>query len=176
MLIRAAVETDVPAIVSVLRANRSDRSLFQRSMGDIRRHVGEFLVGVTVTGEVVGCACLHLTRNGLGDISTVAVHPRYQGRGIGRRLVEESLIQAERRSFARLWLGTAKPGYFREFGFEPMSRWNLPILVLVEKLPPVFRQRITRWPAVLLGKLTYMQRPVLRHHRASPTDESSPTD
>jgi predicted N-acetyltransferase YhbS len=50
-------------------------------------------------------------------------------RRVGACLIN-TLLQAEKRARV-VWLSTAKPDYFARFGFRPMSRWQLPIGVLV---------------------------------------------
>ncbi|HEX2087765.1 MAG TPA: GNAT family N-acetyltransferase [Solirubrobacteraceae bacterium] len=46
------------------------------------------------TGRVVGCA-LALVRDGLWGLSFLAVHPDFQARGVGRRLVDAALTHAD---------------------------------------------------------------------------------
>jgi amino-acid N-acetyltransferase len=155
--IRDACRSDVAGIAAVLRANLSDPSLFQRSAADLERSIRDFRVAV-LGDQVVGCVCLHYDRADLAELGTVAVHPSQQGRGVGSRLVAESLACADGKGCRRVWLATTKPGYFGRFGFCVVSPWGLPWLVLLSKLPRVFRQRPARWSAVLGGRLVYMQR------------------
>lgn len=155
--LRTASDVDVPAIIGTLRANLADRSLFQRTAADVRRRIDEFMVAVS-SDEVVGCSCLHLCRCDLAELSTVVIRPELQGRGIGGMLVAASLAHANRIGCARVWLGTLKPRYFARYGFEVISRWDLPLPVLLQKVPGIFHQPPARWSAALLGKLVYMQR------------------
>ncbi len=57
-----------------------------------------------------------------------------------------------------IWLGTAKPGYFQRHGFQPMSRWALPLRVLVTKLWLTLQQQPSRWIPALLGTHHVMMR------------------
>jgi amino-acid N-acetyltransferase len=155
--IRKACRSDVAGIAAVVRANLSDPSLFQRSEADLGRSINDFLVAV-LGDEVVGCASLHSDRADLAELGTVAVHPSQQGRGVGSRLVAESLAHTDVAGCRRVWLATTKPGYFGRFGFNSVSPWGLPWLVLLSKLPRVFRQPLARWRVVLRGRLAYMQR------------------
>ena len=56
-----------------------------------------------------------------------------------------------------LWLGTAKPQYFARFGFKPMSRWHLPLSLLIYKLWLVFRQPMERWIPAVFGRHVFMR-------------------
>jgi hypothetical protein len=55
------------------------------------------------------------------------------------------------------WLATAKPSYFARFGFQPISRFQLPIRVLWTKLRLIFQQPPARWLPALLGRHTFMR-------------------
>jgi N-acetylglutamate synthase-like GNAT family acetyltransferase len=149
--------SDVAGIAAVLRANWSDPSLVQRPAADLKRSIRDFLVAV-LGDEVVGCACLQRDRADSAELGTVAVHPSQQGRGVGSRLVAGALARADMAGCRRVWLATTKPGYFGRFGFNGVLPWDLPWLVILSRLPRVFRQPPARWPAVLRGRLVYIQR------------------
>jgi hypothetical protein len=68
------------------------------------------------------------------------------------------LRRADEARFDRVWLGTTKPQFFARFGFAPFSRWDLPLVVLLGKLPGVFRQPVARWPGALFGQFAYLRR------------------
>jgi amino-acid N-acetyltransferase len=158
VFIQTATESDVIPIVSILRANQDDLSLFQRSEVNIRRHLGDFVVAKGPTGEVLGCAALHKYSMGLAEILSVAVAPDAQGKRIGHRLLDACTRRAEAEGVKRLWLATLKPGYFARFGYAPMSRWELPSSVLLQKLAQVFAQPLSRWMPALAGRQVFMQR------------------
>lgn len=76
-------------------------------------------------GEVVGH--VSYTRGWVDDperlvevlvLSPLSVHPAHQGRGVGSRLVRESLALLEDRSEPLIFLEGA-PGFYARFGFRP---------------------------------------------------------
>lgn len=156
--VRAATERDVDDIVTVLRANQADPSLFQRPPANVRMRLPDFLVARNSSDRVVGCAALHGYAGHLAEMLSVAVQPAAQGRGIGRLLVEAGLASAGQAGIARVWLATLKPSYFARFGFRPISRWELPAAVLLVKLTQVFLQSPRRWGPALVGRQTFMLR------------------
>jgi len=164
-----ATELDVRHIISVLLANRHDPSIFLRSEGDVRQNRRDFIVAKDRLGQVVGCAAVHAYSPTLGEILSVAVVPEFQGQGIGGRLVEECLRRARANGIEHLWLATVKPGYFARFGFKPISRWKLPVSVLLYKLRQVFQQPWERWLPALSGRFQFMEQEPeqVRHGRLS---------
>jgi N-acetylglutamate synthase-like GNAT family acetyltransferase len=157
MTVRAACPEDAPGIHAVLRANVADPSLFQQSEPQIASAIDEFLVAEDRAARIVGCVAVHAVR-GAAEILAVAVHPDAQGRGVGGALVEAAVARARALQPPRgVWLGTAKPAYFGRFGFEPFSRWRLPIAVLLGKLALVFRQAPPRWLPAVFGRHVFMR-------------------
>ncbi|MBK5187024.1 MAG: GNAT family N-acetyltransferase [Gemmatimonadaceae bacterium] len=76
--------------------------------------------------ELVGVAGFeHCCDNAL--LRPVAVAPQWQGRGLGRALVERSIAEAESRGIHALYLLTmTAERYFPAFGFERVARESVP--------------------------------------------------
>lgn len=56
--------------------------------------------------EAVGCVALIPIRDGVYEISKMAVSPHLRGRGIGRRLLQHAIAQARRLGASSLFLGS----------------------------------------------------------------------
>jgi putative acetyltransferase len=56
--------------------------------------------------EAVGCVALIPMRDGVYEISKMAVSPHLRGRGIGRRLLQHAIAQARRLGASSLFLGS----------------------------------------------------------------------
>jgi amino-acid N-acetyltransferase len=78
--------------------------------------VQEFLVAET-DGEVVGCGALHVLWADLGEIRTVAVHPRALGRGVGHAIVAALIENARMLGLERLFVLTFEKHFFAKHGF-----------------------------------------------------------
>jgi amino-acid N-acetyltransferase len=156
--IQPAGETDVDEIVSVLHSNRDDPALFLRSLRNITRHLADFIVARDASGRVLACAAVDNCHPALGEILSVAVHPAAQRRGLGSALMEECIRKASGLGVEQLWLATSKPDFFSQFGFEPISRWQLPAAVLLNKLVQVAGQPLRRWLPALTGSFVFMAR------------------
>ncbi len=152
--IRKATQHDVPAISQLLRANRADPSLFQQTHAQIRADVDSFYLAF-IDAQLVGSAAL-VHHPGNTEILGVSVAPAHQGTGVGSALIRHLVDVARAQGLPMLWLGTAKPGYFERFGFQPMSRWRLPIRLLLHKLGLVLRQPAKRWLPAIFGRHVFM--------------------
>lgn len=158
--ITPAVDADAEAIASAISANRDDPAIFLRTARELRHAISELIVAKDLGGNILGCAALHRYSPHLAEILSVSVLPDHQREGIGSLLLDHILRQADEEGIQNVWLATLKPDYFRRFGFEPMSLWKLPAGVLATKLRQVVAQPFLRWPPVLFGRFTFMERVV----------------
>ncbi len=75
-------------------------------------------LGTRITGYILAS-----TRGGQAELASIAVHPRYRGRGIGQALVKRLLSRLKRRAIRRCWLmvrvsNEAAIRFYRELGFR----------------------------------------------------------
>ena len=90
---------------------------------------GVLLVVADAAGEVVGTAAVRLLEPGVGEIKRMWLRPAWQGRGLGRRLMDACLDEARRLGCRALRLDTqAKLGaavhLYRAYGFSEVARYN----------------------------------------------------
>lgn len=135
--IRPGTESDAPAIREVvLRAfDRSERDevagLVSDLLADPTAQPVESLVAETEDGRLVGHVLFtsvqligagHPVRAAI--LAPLAVHPNYQGRGIGGRLVMSGLDRL-REAGVELVFVLGHPGYYPRFGFRPAGMFGL---------------------------------------------------
>lgn len=158
LTIRQATKTDAGAISLVLFQNRADRGLYQESAEAVIHTIEDFWVAQNDAGDTVGCAGLHRESPRLAEVYAVAVAPEWQGRGVGRQLLQACIEHARSLGIQQLWLATIKPEYFRRYGFALISRWELPAATLLRKVRQTFQQPPERWLPALFGRYTFMRR------------------
>jgi amino-acid N-acetyltransferase len=79
--------------------------------------------------QIVGTAALELYPDG-ALLRSVAVHPRRQGSGLGRELTQAALrLAATHETDAVFLLTTTAEGFFPKFGFEQVTRDDVPVTV-----------------------------------------------
>ena len=90
---------------------------------------GVLLVVAGAAGEVVGTAAVRLLEPGVGEIKRMWLRPAWQGRGLGRRLMDACLDEARRLGCRALRLDTqakleAAVRLYRAYGFSEVARYN----------------------------------------------------
>ena len=100
--------------------------LLAKEIVTLYESVQEFLVA-ELDGEVVGCGALHVLWEDLGEIRTVAVHPRTVGRGVGHAIVA-ALIEQRAGSWAcaRIFVLTFEEHFFARHGFAEIDGTPVP--------------------------------------------------
>ena len=90
---------------------------------------GVLLVVADAAGEVVGTAAVRLLEPGVGELKRMWLRPAWQGRGLGRRLMDACLDEARGLGCRALRLDTqakleAAVRLYRAYGFSEVARYN----------------------------------------------------
>ena len=125
LFIRKARIDDVPAIQALVNHFANERKMLSRSLSEIYENVRDFFV-VDDRGAVVGSAALHVFWGDLAEVRALAVADKYQGKGLGRRLVDSCRDEARAMGIKRLFALTFQPGFFRNAGYEFITKDELP--------------------------------------------------
>jgi amino-acid N-acetyltransferase len=165
--IRNALPEDVPEILRLFQGNRADVSLFQQGERQIRRTLSDFTLAEKRGASLAGCVSLHWHSPEIAEILGLAVDPEFQGSGVGSILTRQCVEESLSRNVRTLWLATRKPGFFARLGFLEISKWELPLSVLLSKVPSVFQQQPSRWLPSIFGRHTFMKLELSRPRRGA---------
>lgn len=94
MLTRRAILPDVEQIHKLISVYSPDGTLLPRTLAELSENVRDFTV-VEDEGAIIACGALHFYGRHLTEIRSIAVSPKYKGRGAGRVLIEALLEEAE---------------------------------------------------------------------------------
>ncbi len=118
--IRKALASDSPSIRALIyRVGINPFGL------DWRR----FLVAVDEDDQVIGSGQIKPHGDGTREMASIAIQPEWQGRGMGREIIERLL--AENRLPLYLTCRSRMVPYYERFGFRVLR---------VEEMPPYFRR------------------------------------
>ncbi|CDO10823.1 N-acetylglutamate synthase [Mycolicibacterium canariasense] len=94
--------------------------LLEKNLVNLYEAVQEFWVG-ELDGEIVGCGALHVLWADLGEVRTVAVHPKVRGKGVGHRVVAQLLDVARELHLQRIFVLTFETEFFGRHGFTEIE-------------------------------------------------------
>ena len=114
--LRAATQSDAPAIHGLVAANVEAGHLLARSLEEIRDHASRFLVA-EANGVVVGCAELAKLSRTVAEVRSLVVHESLRGQQIGTRLIAHVAGGASVSGYETLCAFTHDPAHFVRLGF-----------------------------------------------------------
>ena len=79
--------------------------------------------------EIVACGALKVYSAALAEVGALAVSDAWQGRGLGRVVVEALIAGARELGLQEVFALTRKPAFFLRLGFGPAEREQFPLKV-----------------------------------------------
>jgi len=126
-MVRKARIADVIEIQKILRDFAEEGRLLARPLSELYTTLRDMVVFVEDgTDRVVGCCGLHIVWENLAEIRSLAVAKPFQGRGVGRALVEASIAEARELGIGRLFTLTYEVGFFQALGFRLVDKNMFP--------------------------------------------------
>ncbi|MBW1989918.1 MAG: N-acetyltransferase, partial [Deltaproteobacteria bacterium] len=126
-LIRKARVQDVRAIHRLLQDFAVEGKLLPRPLSALYDHLRDYAVAVDPeTGLVTGCCALQICWEDMAEVRSLAVARDYWGKGIGNRLLEWALKEAEEYGITRVFALTYEPEFFERYGFMEVDKAELP--------------------------------------------------
>ncbi|MCP3917069.1 MAG: N-acetyltransferase [bacterium] len=125
MKIRKARVGDVEPILELVNSLATDQVMLPRSPASVVEKVRDFLVA-EVDGVFAGCGALAIIWTDIGEVRSIAVAPEFQKLGLGRRMADELLAEAETLGLARVMAFTYVTGFFEKLGFSVVDHASLP--------------------------------------------------
>lgn len=123
--IRRARLDDVSEIVTLVNEHARRGQLLPRSRQAVERTIDDWLVA-DAGGEMLGCVSLLRYTSGLVEVRSLAVKEKYQGLGVGSRLMQGLLREAQERGIGKLFALTRVVPFFLRFGFTVTDRAYFP--------------------------------------------------
>jgi len=116
---------DPPALLALINGYAQQELLLPRSLNDIYEALRDFFV-YREDGKILGCAALHISWQGLGEVRSLAVSEEARGRGIGAALVRSCLDEAAQMGMEQVFVLTYLPEFFKKLGFVDFPKEDLP--------------------------------------------------
>ncbi len=120
-----ATVRDAKSIHSLVIKFAKKDDMLPRSLNDIYENIRDFII-CTDDGSIVAVSALHILWEDLAEVRSVAVRKKYQGMGIGRKLVKQCLKEAKSLGIKKIFALTYHPDFFTEQGFKNVDKNSLP--------------------------------------------------
>jgi amino-acid N-acetyltransferase len=124
-LIRRAKIKDVPEIVKLINQYAQRGQMLGRPLVELYESIRTFVIA-EIDGQIVGCGSLAVVWKDIAEVRSIAVHPDYHRRGIGRAIVGILLQDARELELPKVFCLTYQPEFFKKLGFRDMDKHDLP--------------------------------------------------
>lgn len=126
VLIKPALLRDIPALLSVINGYAAKGIMLPRTELEMAENIRDFVAAFD-GDRIIGCGALHIYTPQSAEVRSLAVLPETKGTGIGRRIVESLIADAQKHEMTSVFAFTYSPGFFRKLGFEELDRDELPL-------------------------------------------------
>lgn len=123
--IRKAKVSDVLKIRELIGVYANQGLMLPRSLNEIYECLRDYWV-CEKEEEVIGCVALHVDWEDLAEIRSLVVTENYQGRRIGKRLLQRCIREAKELGIIRIFALTYVPTFFERNGFQLYPKEKLP--------------------------------------------------
>ncbi len=126
--VRKATMRDIAGILDLINGYARKGLMLPRTEFEMSENIRDFTV-VMAQGRVLGCGALHFYSPTVGEIRSLAVADEAKAHGVGRRLVEALVQEADDYALDAVFAFTYVVEFFRKVGFEEVERGALPLKV-----------------------------------------------
>lgn len=124
--IRKATITDAKEIYALIDSWSQEGKVLKRSLNYVYENIRDFWV-YEVKNKIAGACALHVVGwQDLGEIKSLIVSKKIQGKGIGTKLVSQCLKEAKSLGIKNIFALTFVPLFFKTLGFREIDRKDLP--------------------------------------------------
>lgn len=124
--VRQMQQTDIPSVLAIMRPFIESGKLLPRTEQMLSEALQDYIV-YEIDGVVHACAALHFYADGQAEIAAVAVDENYAHMGIGPKLMENLIDQAEQGQSESIFIMTTQAiDWFEQLGFEEDKIDTLP--------------------------------------------------
>lgn len=117
IVVRPARGADVRPLAELIAPFVEQRVLLPRTIDELALLLPNYFVAED-EGQIVGCAALEVYSAKLAELRSLVVAPGYQGRGVGKLLVEACVERAREERVLEVMAITSSEEFFRSCGFD----------------------------------------------------------
>lgn len=128
-MIKKATKSDLTAIIKLIETGSQTGQVLRRPVDEITQFINNFYIFLE-NGQIVGCVALDIYNKKLAEVRSLAVHPGFQNKGIGGKLIQRCLEEARGAGIYEVLAVTDKQKLFERVGFRTkLSNNKQPLLI-----------------------------------------------
>ena len=129
---RKAAMRDVERMLELINHWAAQGAMLRKTRDVLYTQIRDFYLLETMDGGVAGTVGLHVLWHDLAEIRSLAIHPNFKGKGLGKRLVMGVEPETRELGILRLFAWTLEPQFFEHCGYRRITLDELPPKVYKE--------------------------------------------
>ena len=125
MKVEKAKIPDVAQMHQLINKFAQSGEMLARPLSELYEDIRDYFV-IKDGDRVLACASLHVAWEDIAEIRSVAVGEDSQGKGLGARLVEACLEEAQELGIKTVFCFTYQPDFFKRHRFVDIDKMELP--------------------------------------------------
>jgi amino-acid N-acetyltransferase len=130
--LRKAAMRDVESMLQLIAHWAKRGAMLPKSRDVLYTQIRDFYLLETIDNGVAGIIGLHILWSDLAEVRSLAIHPNFQGKGLGKQLVYGIEPEARELGILRLFAWTLEPDFFVRCGYTEITLEELPPKVYKE--------------------------------------------
>ncbi len=130
--LRKASMRDVEAMLQLIAHWARRGAMLPKSRDVLYTQIRDFYLLETIDNGLAGIIGLHILWSDLAEVRSLAIHPNFQGQGLGKQLVYGIEPEARELGILRLFAWTLEPEFFVRCGYTEIPLEELPPKVYKE--------------------------------------------
>jgi amino-acid N-acetyltransferase len=119
--VRRAARADAGQILELVTLYAGQGLMLSRTLGQITSRIDNYVVAADASGRVFACAALEEYSPSLAEVSSVAVAPSHQGKGLGSQVVLGIERLARARDIDELFALSLTDKFFLSLSYKPTT-------------------------------------------------------
>lgn len=129
LTLRKATLADIARLQQLIQSFVARGVMLPRNELELAEHIRDFTVALDVDGTLLGAGALQIYTPTMAEVRSLAVNTATQGRGVGKRVIDSLICDAEDLGLESIFAFTYVTGFFEKVGFREVPRSELPLKV-----------------------------------------------
>ena len=116
---------DIPNIQKLLKKFIEDGIILKRDDDEIASNIRSY-IAIKNNDEIIGIGALHIYSTSLAEIRSLAISPKHQKQGLGKKIIQELEKEAKLLGVNKLLTLTYQKDFFEKLGFNEIPKEKVP--------------------------------------------------
>ncbi len=116
---------DIPKMQKLIEPEVKEGIILPRSDDEVATNIRSYFIARD-DNKLIGFTALHIHSQNLAEIRSLIVDKNYRGKGIGKELIKQTILEAKKLKVKKIFTLTYEKIFFEKMGFREIAKELLP--------------------------------------------------